>query len=272
MTIEENVQRITEAKADIRSAIAEKGVEVSSEEKIDGYANLIRQIPTGGSGMEKFLTHTIEEINCPDVVVDNAYSMFYKQQNLKKAVFKVPDVIQNTVFTGCFHDCTSLENAPDFSNVVSVGISSFSQCFYNCTNLTTAPDFSNLTAVEQSSFSQCFNSCTSLENAPDFSNVVSVGENGFYHCFYECSSLIKAPDFRNIKTIDRYSFRECFRYCTNLSVVYAPTVETWDSLKFDGWLKNVAAKGVLYADKSMEGKIPLNSTSGCPDGWEIIYE
>lgn len=56
MTIEENVQRITEAKADIRSAIAEKGVEVSSEEKIDGYANLIRQIPTGGSGESEMFT------------------------------------------------------------------------------------------------------------------------------------------------------------------------------------------------------------------------
>lgn len=218
MTIEENVQRITEAKADIRSAIAEKGVEVSSEEKIDGYANLIRQIPTGGSGMEKFLTHTIEEINCPDVVANNAFYMFYEQKNLKKAVFKVPD---------------------------ELGYRTYYFAFYDCKALTEVPDFSNVTTVDNATFWYAFNGCTSLTEAPDFRNITAVGTQSFGLCFYGCR---------------------------NLSVAYAPTVETWDTSVFLNWLGKVAAKGVLYADKSMEGKIPMNSDSGCPAGWEIIYE
>lgn len=47
MNISENLQRIQEAKANIKTAIENKGVTVGNT-KLDGYANLINQIQTGG--------------------------------------------------------------------------------------------------------------------------------------------------------------------------------------------------------------------------------
>lgn len=49
-TIQENIDRIKQAKADIKEAIIAKGVEVSDDVKIDGYADKISEIQQGGGG------------------------------------------------------------------------------------------------------------------------------------------------------------------------------------------------------------------------------
>ena len=50
MTITENINRIEQAKADIKEAIIAKGVEVSDDVRIDGYAEKIGEIKQGGGG------------------------------------------------------------------------------------------------------------------------------------------------------------------------------------------------------------------------------
>lgn len=47
-TIEQNIARITQAKADIKTAIEAKGVTVDSAATIDAYADYVDDIPTGG--------------------------------------------------------------------------------------------------------------------------------------------------------------------------------------------------------------------------------
>lgn len=50
MSVSSEIQRLQEAKADIKDAIEAKGVTVPSSTTLDGYATLIGNIPTGGSG------------------------------------------------------------------------------------------------------------------------------------------------------------------------------------------------------------------------------
>ena len=47
-TIQENLDRITNAKSAIKDAIIQKGIEVTDTEKIETYADKILQIKTGG--------------------------------------------------------------------------------------------------------------------------------------------------------------------------------------------------------------------------------
>lgn len=49
MSIQSEINRISGAKSDIADAIEDKGVTVPSGTKLDGMANLIEQIPAGGS-------------------------------------------------------------------------------------------------------------------------------------------------------------------------------------------------------------------------------
>lgn len=51
MSLQSEINRIEDAKGDIRNAIVEKGVSVPTSAKIDEYASYVSQIPTGGNGM-----------------------------------------------------------------------------------------------------------------------------------------------------------------------------------------------------------------------------
>lgn len=74
-TIQENINRITQAKADIKEAIIAKGVEVADDVRIDGYAEKIGEIKQGGGG--QFAIDFGEEI-----YTNNAYSMTAEQEDI----------------------------------------------------------------------------------------------------------------------------------------------------------------------------------------------
>lgn len=50
MAISNEIARLQQAKADLKTAIENKGVTVPSNAKLDGYADLVDSIETGGSG------------------------------------------------------------------------------------------------------------------------------------------------------------------------------------------------------------------------------
>lgn len=74
-TIQENIARIQQAKADIKEAIIAKGVEVADDVKIDGFADKIGEIQQGGGG--QFAIDFGEEI-----YTNNAYSMTAEQEDI----------------------------------------------------------------------------------------------------------------------------------------------------------------------------------------------
>lgn len=75
-TITENINRIKQAKADIKEAIIAKGVEVADDVKIDGYAEKIGEIQQGG-GDSQFAIDYGEEIYS-----NNAYTMTAEQEDI----------------------------------------------------------------------------------------------------------------------------------------------------------------------------------------------
>lgn len=74
-TITDNINRIKQAKADIKEAIIAKGVEVADDVRIDGYAEKIGEIQQGGGG--QFAIDYGEEI-----YTNNSYSMTAEQEDI----------------------------------------------------------------------------------------------------------------------------------------------------------------------------------------------
>ena len=69
-TIEQNITRITQAKADIKAAIEAKGVTVDSAATIDAYADYVDDIPTGGGGenrLNMLFTKTLTSVTAADL-------------------------------------------------------------------------------------------------------------------------------------------------------------------------------------------------------------
>ena len=76
MTITENINRIKQAKEDIKDAIIAKGVEVADDVRIDGYAAKIVEIQQGGGGSQFAIDYGEE------IYTNNAYSMTAEQEDI----------------------------------------------------------------------------------------------------------------------------------------------------------------------------------------------
>ena len=170
-TVAEEIQRLKQAKSDIRTSIINKGVAVDDSLTIDAYADLISNIvvnqytgetiSVGDYGM-KFAYATWESI--PSFLsfskVWNFEGMFYNNINLTGATLTITEAM---VCTSSFAGCSRLkevtlngaENVADTINM-----------FYGCSSLT---DFSGLRNVRLSlNLSPCSSlTQTSLLNTID---------------------------------------------------------------------------------------------------------
>ena len=215
MSIADKLTLLINTKQDIKSAISEKGVEVTGG--MTTYADAIRRIETGGGGGGgnndpiyvpiglKFRYGTSDNsyyvpyYTLPKIILARNYTdgsyMFQRDKSLTSI-----NVIysSNPSLTDCsymFANCESLESIPlfDTSNVTTM-----SHMFEKCKSLTTIPqlDTSNVTSMWYT-----FEDCTSLTTIPqlDTSNVTKMT-----YTFSRCSSLKSLPelDFRNITNAD----------------------------------------------------------------------
>lgn len=99
----------------------------------------------------------------------------------------------------------------------------------------------------------------------------SVPKYAMYAMFVGCGSLVKAPDLRWVKSVDEYGLTFIFAGCGRLTSVFAPTIDfsNTPTAATGSWLKNVAASGTLYADRTIASTIPTDSIDGCPTGWRV---
>lgn len=126
-TIEQNIARITQAKADIKAAIEAKGVTVDSAATIDAYADYVDDIPTGGGGenrLNMLLTNTLTSVTAADL-----------------------SGVTN-IGVGKFNGCTHLKSF-DFSNITGISESSFAQTGLEDIKLT------GVTSLGQRAFEAC---------------------------------------------------------------------------------------------------------------------
>lgn len=142
-TIEENINRLKSAKANIKSAIISKGVEVDNSLTLDAYAEKISNIvvnqytgdtiSVGDYGM-KFAYATWEAI--PSFLsFSNAWDwegMFYRCQNLKQAEVNISLAM---VCFNTFCECSKLQKVVLNSDNSDISIVDTISMFNGCTSL-----------------------------------------------------------------------------------------------------------------------------------------
>lgn len=185
--ISEEINRIKTAKADIKTAIENKGVEVSSSAKIDDYASLIDDISSGGSS-SKYGT-----------MIDNYNGQTTTSFHLE-ALFKtliIPSNIES--IWQPFPSYSQLESIDFEANSQCTGLPD--RCFLNITTLTTAILPSLITTIPI----QCFDN-TRIKTIDIPSGVTKFGD----YCFRNNPSLTTVNVLGNSLTnIGAYAFENC---------------------------------------------------------------
>ena len=176
MSIQTQIDRISESVSAALTALTEKGVTVPDGTKVDGLAALISAIESGGGGAD------ISEAD--QWLIDfwhQRTSFAYAFYNQSIENIPLIDTSNGTSFTYMFYQCSSLTEIPliDTSNGTN-----FSYMFYGCSKLTTIPQ---LDVSSGTSFSSMFAYCTSLTTIPQLD--VSSGTS-FSSMFNRCSSLM----------------------------------------------------------------------------------
>lgn len=211
MSIATEIQRLAQAKADIKSAIEEKGVTVG-DGTIDTFATKINEISTGGGDYQKIIDRTITELN-DDTISIIGTSAFAYCNKLQTVICPSATTIQTSAFDGC----TALKRI-EFDNATYC-----SALFRNCSNLEYI-SFEKLTAVGTSSSSQTFSNCKALTtvNFP-------LAERIYNFSFTGCSALITVC-FPKCTTVEMRAFDNC----TSLSKVDFPVMSSLGYNVFDG--------------------------------------
>ena len=248
-TIAGQIERINDAKTNIKSALIDKGFTVSDTDKIDSYSKIIDQI-TSQFNQYNYEYNGVADDDGLKVIgwndVDIAYFKYNNLHPKSESVgdtYKVSDANKqivinnkrdiatyknNTDFKYCpkfdtsvetsmsdmFSGCKALTSIPqlDTSNVTNM-----SEMFYNCNNLTSIPqlDTSNVTNMNY-----IFMLCNNLTSIPqlDTSNVTKM-----FMMFKYCSSLTSIPqlDTFNVTNMD-----SMFVYCTSLTSI--PQLNTFN--------------------------------------------
>lgn len=122
-----------------------------------------------------------------------------------------------------------------------------------------------------------FYSCTHLLHAPDMSSFTSMDNNQCCdQMFQDCKCLSEGVDLGNVNTVQ---WRGCFGMysgCSQLDKAVMPNISD-KSLSLDWWstfgdfLDGTYSSGVLEADYSWNGIIPMDNTHIVPSGWTVKW-
>lgn len=235
MTIAENLNRILEAKADIKQAIENKGVTVGNI-MIDGYAEKINEIPQEviGSGKwvipdgTKFKDSTFSVIDTENMDVSNVTKMnyfFYGCDNVKS--FSVSSWDTSKV--------TTMENMFMGTNVSSLDLSTWNTSSLNniggmfaVNNTLKNVNVTGWDTSKVTDMSGVFSLCQNLNTISgyekwDTSNVTDM--NGVFGSCNDITSLdLTNWDTSNVTDISGM-FKECYRLTT------INGINDWDTSK-----------------------------------------
>ena len=224
-TIAGQIERIADAKSDIKAAIIDKGGTVNDTDKLDSYSKIIDQITSRFNEYNYEYNGIADDDGLKAIGWNDLDIAYFKYNNLHPKsenigdTYKVSDANKqikitsisdistnkdNTNFKYCpkfdtsketsmydmFYKCTSLTSVPlfDTSNVTRM-----SSMFYNCTSLTSVPLFDTSNVTDMGGM---LSGCRSLTSVPlfDTSNVTDMGS-----MFYDCSSLTTLGGFTGLK-------------------------------------------------------------------------
>lgn len=218
MNITENLNRIQQAKSDIRAAIIQKGGTVSEDAKIDEYAGVIESLPSGDDTLDKIFSQTLEEIHSTTPIKCGRY-LFYNQPNLKIADVLLDNITSTYQYQSMFRDCKALTRIPELPATTLTDYCYY-YMFYGCTALTRIPELPVMNIQKYSCYCMFYNS--GITEIPNI-EAKTVGEYGMSYMFGGCNNLTTVGNL-NFKSVSKESLEYMFSGCNNLTTVGNITV------------------------------------------------
>lgn len=223
MAISDELNRIIQAKADIKSALEEKGLTIGDSSTLDEYPALIEDMPSGGGGID---TSTVIDLIEGDIT---SFEIPYGTTKIKECLFKNSSLLTNV-------------NIPD--TVKEIGSEAFSNTSVFTINGSRDFNFTGYTKIKNGAFSNAFykgqkydtyynlvidSSNTIIENnAFNYAgkNIFSNGNHyiGITDAYINCSNIGESA-FANNECLVKVIFgndvssipKNCFRTCINLN-------------------------------------------------------
>ena len=247
MSISTQIQRIQQAKTDIKAAISDKGVTVPDNATIDTYPTYVSQISSGDYEQLfiDMIERDIKSVIIPDGVTTIGSMAFAYCSRLKSVT--IPSTV-SFISGGAFQSCTFLTDIAIPDGVTTIG----SMAFASCSSLKsiTIPD--GVTTIDSSTFKYC----SALTDVTIGSGVKTIGNYAFEYCsaltnitipnsvtkisgdtFYSCSALTAITVLATTPpTLGANAF-----YNTNNCPIYVPAASL-DAYK-------TATNWVNYADR-----------------------
>ena len=200
MSIASEITRLQNAKANIKTAIEAKGVEIPSNATLDEYSDYVEEIPSGGTDTRWEEIGYDEE---PSIIQDG---IDYAKQIMQNWDASITDR------HGAFYNDKNLIFFPnvDMSNVVNVN-----GMFSSCINLIYISDidFSKINKNADSGTTNMFSGCSRLEEFGDVNIGLYVRSNGM---FSSCTNLKKVG---NITIGNSMYCDQMFYNCSNLEEI-----------------------------------------------------
>ena len=223
MTIAEEITRLSNAKANIKQAIENKGVEVSDSALLDEYPALIDSIEVGsGGGSADPFYETMW-----NAITNNGTDYSYLFHNYQGTELDVSnwDTSNVTTMNSMFYDCRKLTQL-DVSNWDTSNVKDMSHMFRYCESLTTIGDLSNWDTSNVTRMDYMF-SYSDLESL-DVSNFDTSNVTNMQNMFYLCTSLTTIGDISNWNTSNVTNMGSMFYNCYLLTTL---DLSNWDISK-----------------------------------------
>ena len=198
MSISTQIQRIQQAKTNIKAAISDKGVTVPDNATIDTYPTYVSQISSGsGSGDGNFIDmieRDITSVIIPDGTTKIGDNAFRSCASLVEVI--IPDSVKS-IGLCAFYECFSLVEVIIPDGVTTIDTYTFYKC-YALTNVT-IPD------TVKTLGNGAFQNCSSLKNVTIPDGVTSIN----MWTFDSCTSLTSITIPESVTSIQNYAFRDC---------------------------------------------------------------
>lgn len=283
MSIASEIARLQQAKADIKTAIENKGVTVAEGVKIDTYSEYIDQIPQGGT-YDPICFTSLEDGNTFQLNKKIAISVDGKQtwQTLsantdsptintgEKIYFRATD--DAVAFAGTTSNYYKFKTAKKCNvsgnpySLYAEGSLYFFAYLFNDTKIVNANELTLSEYIRtESCFSFMFSGCIFLVNAPELPSTI-LAPSCYLSMFGNCPSLVNAPELP-ATTLVANCYQFMFKECTALNYIKALFMTTPSNSYTEDWVLGVAATGTFV--KNSEATWTTTGINGVPTGWTV---